>query len=157
MAQVWRTGQTISYLTGDPNYEKDDGALQMGVAWPNPRFTNPDGSSPATGNVVLDQLTGLMWTKDANLPNGTLTWPNALSYVATMNSGAGYGGYKDWRLPNKIELHSLTDFKQSFLPSGHPFINASPAHIDWGSTTDAFAQILPMFGTESSSDTTAKL
>ena len=87
VVQVWKTGQTTSYLTGDPNYQKDDGALQMGVAWPNPRFTNPDGTTPVTGVVVLDRLTGLMWTKDANLPSGAVTWPAALSYVATMNSG----------------------------------------------------------------------
>ena len=136
VAQVWRTGQTTSYLTGDPNYEKDDGALQMGVAWPNPRFTNPDGSSPATGNVVLDKLTGLMWTKDANLP-GAVTWPNALSYVASMNSGAGYGGYKDWRLPNWLELRSLWDLSRDpMLPSGHPFTNVNS--IYWSSTTSTF-------------------
>src|SRR5262249_3439758 len=32
-APVPRTGQTTSYAAGD------DGALQKGVAWPNPRFT----------------------------------------------------------------------------------------------------------------------
>jgi hypothetical protein len=50
-----RTGQTTSYATGD------DGDLQMGVAWPSPRFTdNGDGT-------VTDNLTGLMWTRDANM------------------------------------------------------------------------------------------
>ncbi|MHB8708525.1 MAG: hypothetical protein ACYC9I_06590, partial [Desulfuromonadales bacterium] len=34
-----RTGQTASYGAGD------DGAIRMGVAWPNPRFTaNGDGT-----------------------------------------------------------------------------------------------------------------
>lgn len=71
-----KTGQTTSYATND------DGDLQIGVAWPEPRFTNSDGSTPITGNVVVDQLTGLMWTKDGNLPGGTKTWQEALDYVA---------------------------------------------------------------------------
>ncbi|MBF0538082.1 MAG: hypothetical protein HQL03_07505, partial [Nitrospirae bacterium] len=46
-----QTGQTTSYYAGD------DGALQKGVVWPNPRFTvNSD-------QTVTDNLTGLMWTK----------------------------------------------------------------------------------------------
>ena len=37
-----------------------DGDIQAGVAWPNPRFTdNGDGT-------VTDNLTGLMWTQNAN-------------------------------------------------------------------------------------------
>ena len=39
---------------------------RQGFAWPSSRFTNPDGSTPITGDVILDQLTGLMWLKDAN-------------------------------------------------------------------------------------------
>ncbi|MES0335299.1 MAG: hypothetical protein SFH39_02915 [Candidatus Magnetobacterium sp. LHC-1] len=51
-----RTGQVMSYATGD------DGALQKGVAWPDPRFTvNSD-------QTVTDILTGLVWTKDAGTP-----------------------------------------------------------------------------------------
>ena len=57
-AQVWRTGQTTSYYAGD------DGALKTGIPWPAPRFANTNGSTPVTGDVVLDNLTGLMWTKE---------------------------------------------------------------------------------------------
>ena len=56
-AMVPKTGQTTGYATGD------DGALQKGVAWPNPRFTdNGDGT-------VTDNLTGLIWLKNANCAN----------------------------------------------------------------------------------------
>jgi hypothetical protein len=37
-AEVPRTGQATSYQAND------DGALKEGVAWPSPRFTNPDGT-----------------------------------------------------------------------------------------------------------------
>lgn len=95
-----KTGQTTSYATGD------DGDLERGVSWPSQRFTNADGTIPLSGSVVLDQLTGLMWARSANLPGATKTWQQALDYVAGMNSSATYG-YTDWRLPNLNELESL--------------------------------------------------
>ncbi|MBI5756026.1 MAG: SBBP repeat-containing protein [Nitrospirae bacterium] len=112
--QIARTGQTFSYYPGD------DGELKMGVSWPNPRFRdNNDGT-------VIDNLTGLMWTKDANLLSRTLSWQEALNYVADMNSGIYPNfGYTNWRLPNREEILSLIDFSR-FNPAlqyGHPFIN----------------------------------
>ncbi len=48
------TGQTTSYYAGD------DGDFEMGVTWPGPRFTN-------NGNgTITDNLTGLIWLRDAN-------------------------------------------------------------------------------------------
>ncbi|MBF0539487.1 MAG: DUF1566 domain-containing protein, partial [Nitrospirae bacterium] len=126
-----KTGQTTSYATGD------DGALQRGVAWPNPRFTDNTASGHQT---VTDNLTGLMWTKDANLPGTYKTWQQAMDYVASMNSGAGTYGYTDWRLPNRKELFSLVDraMYNPSLPSGHPFINVQSYHY-WSSTSYASA------------------
>jgi hypothetical protein len=123
-SNIWKTGQTISYYAGD------DGDLEWGVAWPVPRFTD-------LGNgTVGDNLTGLIWAKSANLPGGT--WQQALDYVTSLNSGH-YLGYSDWRLPNRKELHSLTDFSQygPALPAGHPFTNVQ-ADAYWSSTTIAF-------------------
>jgi hypothetical protein len=115
-----KTGQTASYYAGD------DGALQKGVAWPNPRFTD-------NGNgTVTDNLTGLMWTKDAKLSGGVMLWQQALDYVKTLNTG----GYTDWRLPNRSEQKSLIDYHGG-LPQGHPFINVLTPHQYWSSTTYA--------------------
>jgi YVTN family beta-propeller protein len=92
-SEVWRTGQTTMYAAGD------DGDLEKGVAWPSPRFTD-------NGNgTVTDNLTGLMWPKNANLAGGTKTWQEALDYVKTLNTG----GHSDWRLPNRKEIFSLID------------------------------------------------
>jgi hypothetical protein len=77
--------------------------LQRGVAWPNPRFT-------VSGDCVTDNLTGLMWAKNANLANATRTWQGALDYVAAMNGGQGLCGHQDWRLPNVRELASLPNY-----------------------------------------------
>ena len=71
-AHLARTGQTTTYAPDD------DGSLRTGVAWPEPRFTNPDGTVPVSGDVVVDRLTGLMWTRDVNSPGpdecGPGTW-----------------------------------------------------------------------------------
>jgi hypothetical protein len=120
-----KTGQTTSYYTGD------DGYLEKGVAWPTLRFT-------VSGDCVTDNLTGLMWAKNANLPNGTKTWQDSLDYIASMNSGAGLCGYHDWRLPNRKELRSLIDYSKynPALPEGHPFTNVQSSDY-WSSTTYA--------------------
>lgn len=78
-----------------------------------------------------------MWARDANLPAGNDTWTNALAYISTMNSGSGLCGFTDWYLPNRKELHSLTDYSQvsPALPSGHDFINVNVWY--WTSTSNA--------------------
>ncbi|MBF0317830.1 MAG: DUF1566 domain-containing protein, partial [Nitrospirae bacterium] len=127
---IWSTGQTTSYATGD------DGALQRGVAWPSPRFTD-------NGNLtVTDNLTGLLWMKDAGTPTvgsctgGYMVWQSALNYVTCLNT-ANYLGYTDWRLPNIQERFSLVD-RGATSTSGHPFTNIQPdRHGDWSSTSYA--------------------
>lgn len=125
-ANVPRTGQTTTYEAGD------DGELRTGVAWPSPRFTDHDDGT------VTDELTGLMWLRDANClateypevdADGKIDWQSALDFVADLNAGAHpscAAGRADWRLPNRRELHSLTDHGQTTgdtLPEGHPFTN----------------------------------
>jgi len=89
-------GNSIPDCTGTGQ----DGEFQAGVDWPSTRFV-----VDATGNCVTDQLTGLMWTKNANLKPG-LTWNQALDYVASLNTC----GETDWRLPNVNELESLIHY-----------------------------------------------
>ena len=130
-APVAKTGNTISDTPGE------DGYLQKGVAWPNPRFTdNGDGT-------VTDNLTGLMWTKDADIGSGGRTWSEALSDCASCTAG----GHSDWRLPNVRELHSLIDYGQwdpalsntsglGRWAEDDPFINVQSVNY-WSSTTYA--------------------
>jgi hypothetical protein len=133
---VPKTGQTTTYALGD------DGDLQKGVASPNPRFTdNGDGT-------ITDNLTGLIWLKNANCPGGTLTWYGALDFVAGINSGANNcadiskagDNQTDWRLPNIRELYSLVDYSHinPALPFPHPFTNFSGHRmLYWSSTSYA--------------------
>ena len=84
--------------------------------------------------TVTDNLTGLMWTKNANLPRGWRTWQHALDYVAKLNIEA-YFGYTDWRMPTIEEMKSLVGHSQCnpVLPAGHPFTDVENYY--WSSST----------------------
>jgi quinol monooxygenase YgiN len=120
-----------------------DGEIQAGVAWPTPRFTdNGDGT-------VTDQLTGLVWLKNAN-PFGWRTWEQALRdchELASGSHGLTDGSVaRDWRLPNIREIESLVDYNNAgpCLPTGHPFTNVRPSSY-WTSTSVAAAPTEAMF------------
>jgi hypothetical protein len=128
-APVPKTGQTT------PSDMGTDGALQKGVAWPTPRFTdNANGT-------VTDNLTGLIWMKNAN-PFGPRNWAPALSDANGLKDG-DFGltdGSKagDWRLPNLKEIQSLFDYSSynPALPVGHPFTGVESSSY-WSSDTFA--------------------
>ncbi len=130
LIQLPKTGQTTSYATGD------DGATQRGVTWPNPRFT--DNSN----GTVTDNLTGLIWLKNANCFSNQ-TWAAALTSANTLSSGVC--GLTDsstagqWRLPNRKELQSLVDRSRynPALPTGHPFTGVQSNGYDWSSSSVA--------------------
>ena len=65
-----------------------DAEFHRGLPWPTPRFQLKD-------EVVIDLLTGLTWTRVANLNVYPLTWQEALSYVSKMNRTKVFG-YSDW-------------------------------------------------------------
>jgi hypothetical protein len=125
------TGQDGEYQLGtnavlEPSQGTSGAYLVPG--WTGARFTdNGDGT-------VRDNLTGLIWLKDASCSElagtdaaGQGSWTTALSAANSLASGtcglSDGSSAGDWRLPNVNELHSLIDLSQSFpaLPAGHPF------------------------------------
>ena len=109
-----------------------DAAVGSGVPWPEPRFEIQD-------NEVTDLLSGLTWSRDANLAEFPLTWQEALAFVAGMNRDQCFGR-SDWRLPNRRELRSLLSLqtKRPALPESHPFTNVFHGWY-WTSTTAAIS------------------
>lgn len=109
-----------------------DAAYRKGIKWPEPRFTEQ-------GDLVLDHLSGLSWSKNANLAEFPLTWQEALEFVQQMNRERRYG-YHDWRLPNRRELRSLVSHqtRDPALPENHPFTQVFPGWY-WSSTTAAIS------------------
>jgi hypothetical protein len=127
LIELAATGQTTSYATGD------DATQTKAVAWPAKRFTdNADGT-------VTDNLTGLIWLKNAGCFTPTL-WAAALTDANQLASGAcgltDHSKAGDWRLPNINELESIIDVSASSpaLTAGNPFTNVSDA-IYWSSTS----------------------
>ena len=135
-----KTGQTTCYDTSVPPVAVacttagippgQDGASQTGVAEPSPRFT-VDG----TGACVTDNLTGLMWTRNANLPAATQTWQQALDYANSLN----LCGFSDWHLPNRKELRSLVNYSlaNNATTLNTLGFNNVQARRYWSSSSDA--------------------
>ncbi len=135
---VFKTGQTTSYGTND------DGDLEEGVTWANPRFTdNSDGT-------VTDNNTGLIWLKNADC-GGTKAWSTALTYCNSLSDGtcglSDGSAAGNWRLPNLFELESLRDMAYSDpvlsnaagtakWTNGSAFTNVQSGYY-WSSTTYA--------------------
>ena len=90
-----QTGQTTSYYPGD------DGALQRGVKWPNPRFINHGNGA------ITDRLTGLMW--EAMPRKQHVDWYQAFDRINELNREK-LGGFSDWRMPNINELVSILNW-----------------------------------------------
>ena len=105
-----------------------DGEMRCGVKWPSPRFE-------ARGEMVVDRLSGLIWTRDAEVGQFPQTWTEALDFVAEMNREKAFG-YRDWRLPERRELFSLVshDRINPAVPAGAPFKNVFSGYY-WTATT----------------------
>jgi hypothetical protein len=122
---VAKTGQTPSYRTGD------DGDLETGTAWPNPRFTD------LSDGTVKDNLTGLEWVKAPHSlsgNSGTMKWISAIDFCNNLV----YAGHSDWRLPSIKELESLVNCGayNPALPAGHPFAGVQNG-LYWSGTSFA--------------------
>ncbi len=138
IGRVIKTGQATCYDASGALISctdtGQDGEYQKGVTPPTgtDRFTdNGDGT-------VTDNLTGLVWLKNADC-FGKKIWTTALSDANTLNSGEcdlTDGSLEgDWRLPNVRELHSLIDYGRWMpaLPNPHPFLNVQLSYY-WSST-----------------------
>jgi hypothetical protein len=69
----------------------------------NDFIDNADGT-------ITDASTGLVWEKSTSAV--TYTWDQAKDYCDNLI----LGGESDWRLPTRIELHTLLDYRRYFPP-----------------------------------------
>jgi hypothetical protein len=130
------TGQVTCHATAGHEIpcggSGQDAEYRRGIPWPQPRFE-------LQGEIALDRLTGLVWTRDANPGEFPMTWQETLDQVARMNRACAFG-FGDWRLPNRRELRSLLSHqtRKPALPENHPFLNVFPGWY-WSSTTAAIS------------------
>jgi hypothetical protein len=90
-----------------------------------------------TNDIVQDNLTGLVWHINANLPEFPLTWKESFEFIQEINAFR-LSGINAWRLPARKELFSLLShqFVNPALPKGHPFINVFHGYY-WTRTESA--------------------
>ena len=149
--RVPKTGETPTLPSFTPNPAGSDGNLQKGFPLPNPRFSAlPAGATGQETNQIRDNLTGLIWARDANIAsntgwsaNGSMTWSNAFIFVSSTSSsgllnqaGGTYGGTNDWRVPNVRELFSLLA-----LQFDTPCISDATGTNKWSATSGPFTGV----------------
>jgi hypothetical protein len=135
---------STSFATSVPAVGPSSMAKNEGLKWPVPRFTVLDGGVPQkpSSHVVRDNLTGLIWTRDADLAGPVYQFIDAVKYCNKLK----LAGFSDWRLPNVNELRSLLCYEMHSpaLPNtigdskwseGDPFINVKNREY-WTSTTN---------------------
>ncbi len=126
-------------------------AKYPGTTCDAPRFVdNGDGS-------VSDNLTGLIWQKTdddggiTDKDNDDYTWSSAdgddsdedgsvfLSFLATLNAGAGFAGANGWRLPTIAELQTIMlDCESHCIDQGiFGPVRDNGSAIYWSASTDA--------------------
>lgn len=105
---------TLGLCPGSPAAQ--DGALQPGVARAGTFVDNGDGT-------ILDTVTGLMWEKlsdDGSIhdKDDPYQWSDAFTTkVAALNSGGGFAGHTDWRLPTVTEQLTIVNYGKTTFPA----------------------------------------
>lgn len=103
--------------------------------WPMPHppgtgFPNPFSYDTSQEDVVLDEVTGLMWAKVQSQP---LSHDDAADYCGALATG----GYCDWRLPTRIEMVSILDLTRARPAAYDPAI--FPVHMAGVDRTSSYS------------------
>ena len=139
-AKLMKTGQTISYRTGD------DGDIEAGrdtnfttLAENNPfgntnRFTSELGTQTYTNNIVIDWstydgATVLGWRRTTSID---INWDNAIDGALATSIGTFTTG---WRLPNVQEILSIINFMITSVFSYSPFNISTTPFRYWTGTS----------------------
>jgi len=108
-----KTGQTVSYYTGD------DGSYQKGIALNYSR----------SNSVVIDHVTGLEWQDNLQAKTIVKNWIEAKDYCVNLDlNGIG------WRLPTIQELQSIVEYG-AISPSMSTIFKNYTSGIYWSLTT----------------------
>lgn len=142
-ATLTKTGQTVSYRTGD------DGDIEAGratsftvLASNNPfgntnRFTDTSGGTTYANNIVIDWSTydgsTVLGLSRAAIATGN-TWNQAVDNSLAFSVGTFTSG---WRLPNIREIFNLTNYAndQNNLLNYSPLNLSSSGRVYWTSNT----------------------
>ena len=135
-----KTGQTISYRTGDDgDFEAGRDTSFLVLAENNPfgntnRFTDALGTQTYTNNIVIDWstydgATVLGWRRTTSID---ITWDNAIDGALATSIGIFTTG---WRLPNIQEILSIVNFMITSVFSYSPFNLVTTPYRYWTGTS----------------------
>jgi hypothetical protein len=113
-------------MPNSPQYVPDGGV-------PGARLPNPQSYDTTTSGVVVDNVTGLMWQHP--FESQGRAWSDAKTYCSNLD----LAGYRDWRLPTKMELISIVDTSRRA-----PAINTTVFASTWRSYSSWFWTSTPM-------------
>lgn len=103
-----KTGYTTPYTGYDDGYYYAGWWKGLTYGTNRERFT---AKLVGTDKILIDNATGLTWARDFTQAGGNngvaiANWVTALAYCRSLD----FAGFKDWRLPNVLELISIVDF-----------------------------------------------
>ena len=133
-SKLFQTGQKRCFdesgIIIDCHDTGQDGEIQAGLKSTKDRFTE-------NKQAIYDNDTDLTWLRDANINKDMMDWNSAFDLISELNSEMVYG-YNDWRVPNILQLESLTDMGQHSpaLPDDHSFNDVQEFY--WSSTTSMY-------------------
>ncbi len=106
------------------------------ATWPIPNFASsglphPESYDVSVAGTVLDRVTGLMWQRAVDPGNMTFDDANAKCDRLQL------GGYRDWRLPSRIELVSILDLAETQPSIDRGAFPGTPSEWFWSSSVAA--------------------
>ncbi|MGH8226032.1 MAG: DUF1566 domain-containing protein [Gammaproteobacteria bacterium] len=107
---------------------------------PTSRYqANADGTATdlQTGLMWMRCAMGQTWDAGSSTCTGqatTFSWQDALQAAQTLDQGAGFAGYTDWRLANLRELMSIERYHCSNPAINLDIFPATPAQAFWSSS-----------------------
>ena len=100
------------------------------ATWRQLPVGHPEGSYASGPQTATDLLTGLTWSTHSSEAVRDF---DATLYCAQVQDG----GFRDWRLPTRAELHSLVDFNHSGLMVAAPSFDEASATCHWSASKSA--------------------
>jgi hypothetical protein len=89
--------------------------------------------------MVRDNNTGLIWeiksvnAGEVNYIGNSYTWEDAQAYTKELNK-CGFGGFRDWRLPNREELRTIVDYNGQIPATDWKFFPECLPAFYWANT-----------------------
>jgi hypothetical protein len=89
--------------------------------------------------LIRDKNTHLIW--DIGHENVTLSWEDALDFIKTLNRKS-YGGYTNWRLPDREELRSIVQYDDQLPAINSSFYKDTKCELYWTAQEDKTNSLL---------------